>query len=80
MIVEALQIFLKIFSIVDSDKWRTRFEEFLHHDTMPLPSSVLTPKLELKHLPIELKYAFLNQVETFPMVISSQLDQTQEEN
>jgi hypothetical protein len=45
---------------------------------MPVPSSVEAPKLELKPLPVELKYAFLGQEETFPVVISSKLNDEQE--
>uniref|UniRef100_A0A2N9H0L4 Reverse transcriptase/retrotransposon-derived protein RNase H-like domain-containing protein n=1 Tax=Fagus sylvatica TaxID=28930 RepID=A0A2N9H0L4_FAGSY len=41
-------------------------------------SSVEAPKLELKPLPVELKYAFLGQEETFPVVISSKLNDEQE--
>ncbi|XP_075669961.1 uncharacterized protein LOC142639702 [Castanea sativa] len=43
-----------------------------------LPSSEQVPKLELKSLPVELKYAFLGTDETFPVVISSKLDSLQE--
>ena len=45
---------------------------------MLVPSSVEAPKLELKPLPVELKYAFLGQEETFPMVISSKLNDEKE--
>ncbi|XP_038989072.1 uncharacterized protein LOC120112931 [Phoenix dactylifera] len=41
----------------------------------PLPSSVQAPKLELKPLPSELKYAYLGHEETFPVIISSQFEQ-----
>ena len=34
--------------LLDTDKWRTRFEELPPRDTIPIPSSVQTPKLELK--------------------------------
>uniref|UniRef100_A0A2N9EYS5 RNA-directed DNA polymerase n=1 Tax=Fagus sylvatica TaxID=28930 RepID=A0A2N9EYS5_FAGSY len=43
-----------------------------------LPSSIEIPKLELKQLPSELKYAFLESGDTFPVVISSKLTVEQE--
>jgi hypothetical protein len=58
--------------------WRPKFEELPPRNIMPVPSSVEAPKLELKPLPIELKYAFLGQEETFPVVISSKLNDEQE--
>ena len=43
-----------------------------------LPSEEKPPKLELKPLPTHLKYAFLGEQDTFPVIISSSLDVTQE--
>jgi len=37
------------------------------------------PKLELKPLPDMLKYAFLGELETLPVIISSHLNKDQEE-
>jgi hypothetical protein len=58
--------------------WRPKFKELPPRNIMPVPSSVEAPKLELKPLPVELKYAFLGQEETFPVVISSKLNDEQE--
>ncbi|WP_375667147.1 hypothetical protein, partial [Bartonella sp. AC326YNZD] len=45
-----------------------------------LPEEEMTPpKLELKELPKHLKYVFLGERETYPVIISSTLTQTQEE-
>ena len=48
------------------------------HAIKLFPSSEQVPKLELKPLLVELKYAFLGTEETFPTVISSKLDSLQE--
>ena len=55
-----------------------KYEELPPHEIKLLPSSEQVPKLELKPLLVELKYAFLGTDETFPMVISSKLDSLQE--
>ena len=55
-----------------------KYEELPHREIKLLPSSEQVPKLELKPLPVELKYAFLGTDETFLMVISSKLDSLQE--
>lgn len=44
-----------------------------------LPSSILPPKLELKPLPDNLKYAYLGDNGTLPVIISSALTLDQEE-
>ena len=45
-----------------------------------IPSIAKPPKLELKQLPSHLKYAYLGKEDTLPIIISSYLTQTQEEN
>ncbi|XXG77080.1 hypothetical protein AAC387_Pa08g1309 [Persea americana] len=54
------------------------FEELLPTGTLSLPSQVRPPKPELKPLPSHLKYAYLGENETFPVVISTHLDKDQE--
>ena len=44
-----------------------------------LPSRISSPKLELKPLPENLKYAYLGDNETLPIIISSALTLDQEE-
>jgi len=43
-----------------------------------IPSSVQPPKPDLKPLPFNLKYSFLGENETFPVIISSKLNAHQE--
>ena len=45
----------------------------------PLPSLVRAPELELKSLPEHLKYKFLGEGDTLPVIISSKLTEEQEE-
>ena len=48
--------------------WKPRlesFEELPPYDSKSLPSHDSAPKLELKSLPSEVKYAFLRTEETF---------------
>ncbi|XP_047942710.1 uncharacterized protein LOC125189480 [Salvia hispanica] len=44
----------------------------------PLPQEAITPKKELKILSESLKYAYLGEDETFPMIINSHLTEEQE--
>ena len=44
------------------------------------PSSESFPSLELKSLPVHLKYVYLGEQETFPIIIVSYLNDGQEEN
>ena len=43
-----------------------------------MPSTFEAPKLDLKPLPQELKYAFLGEDETYPVIVSSKLNSAQE--
>ena len=61
-----------------NEGWRPRFEELPKSDKKLVPSSEEPPQLELKPLPNGLKYAFLGPGETFPIVISSALNEEQE--
>ncbi len=51
--------------LLDTDRWKSRFEELPIRNNSPLPSSIQAPKLELKPLPSELKYAYLGQKRLF---------------
>ena len=55
-----------------------RFEELGVSRERSVPSIQEPPKLELKQLPIHLKYAFLGEQETLPIIISAKLSQEQE--
>ncbi|VFQ90151.1 unnamed protein product [Cuscuta campestris] len=54
--------------------------ELLENRPKLAPSLVSPPKLELKDLPDDLKYAFLGPDQTLPVIISSALTKNQEEN
>lgn len=58
-------------------KWPPTFET-LPPQVPPKPSNVEVPELELKPLPAGLKHAFLGPNDTFPVVISSELNSSQE--
>ena len=57
-----------------TSKWTPTFEELPPQGIKSVPSSEQVPKLDLKPLPSELKYAFLGPNDTYPVVISSKLD------
>ena len=63
---------------LEASNWKLKYEELPPREIKLLPSSEQVPELELKPLPVELKYVFLGTDETFPMVISSKLDSLQE--
>jgi hypothetical protein len=58
--------------------WAPKFEEISPSGTKPPSSDVIPPKPELKPLPSDLKYAFLGEDESYPVVISSKLTDLQE--
>ena len=64
--------------VLEVNGWTPKFEPFPPNEDKALPSEERPPKLELKPLPTHLKYAFLGEEETFPVIISSCLDLTQE--
>ena len=61
-----------------NEGWRPCFEELPKSDKMHVPSSEEAAQLEFKPLPNGLKYAYLGPGETFPVVISSALNEEQE--
>ncbi|GFS36375.1 hypothetical protein Acr_00g0045610 [Actinidia rufa] len=76
--VEYLYSLLDVADLCEVNGWAPRFEELPPIEEKILPSNVQTPKLELKPFPFTLKYAFLGKDETFPVVISSSLEESQE--
>lgn len=64
-------------------KKKMRFDVLKLKLSMPnkklIPSIVLVPELELKILPEHLKYAYLGEKETFPVIISTKLTTKEEE-
>ncbi|KAL0290672.1 UNVERIFIED_CONTAM: hypothetical protein Scaly_2661300 [Sesamum calycinum] len=55
------------------------FIELLHSRTKLFPSILQTPTLELKELSKHLKYAFLGENDTLPVIISNKLSTLEEE-
>ena len=64
--------------VLEVNGWTPKFEPLPPNEDKALPSEERPPKLELKPLPTHLKYEFLGEEETFPVIISSCLDLTQE--
>ncbi|XP_012487845.1 uncharacterized protein LOC105801055 [Gossypium raimondii] len=65
---------------LDSPKL-TRFKPILPNLTvigMQVPSLILPPKLELKELPENLKYIYLGENQTLPLIVSNALTESQE--
>ena len=58
--------------------WKEHFESLPPKLKLAVPSNLQFPDLELKELLKELKYLFLGEGETFPVIISSTLDESQE--
>ena len=56
---------LNSLQVLEVSGWKPKFEELPLRDKLPTPSSIQAPKLELKKLPTELKYAFWVMVKLF---------------
>jgi len=61
-----------------ASNWRPQIEELPSQSIESIPSSVQPPKPDLKPLPFNLKYLFLGENDTFPVIISSKLNSHQE--
>ncbi|XP_050379793.1 uncharacterized protein LOC126797163 [Argentina anserina] len=75
-------IFPADFYVIDMEPTEADDKEvpiLLGRPFMRLPSVVQAPKLDLKVLPDHLKYAFLGENDTLPVIISSALNEEQEE-
>src|ERR1700743_1374569 len=59
-------------------RWIPTFEELPYRENKIFSSDEQKPNLELKPLPSHLKYTYLGEGETFPVVISSTLNREQE--
>ena len=76
--LEFLHSIIKHNEVMEANGWVLRFEKFSLIEDRVLPSEEKPPKLELKPLPLHLKYAFLGVEDTFPVIISSSLELDQE--
>ncbi|XP_062075563.1 uncharacterized protein LOC133779641 [Humulus lupulus] len=66
--------------IKSSEPWKhKKFEELGEGPERPLPSILKPPVLELKVLPDHLRYAYLREKETLPVIVSSFLSEVEEE-
>ena len=75
---EFLRSIIEHNDVLEVNGWTPKFEPLPPNEDKALPSEERPPKLEPKPLPTHLKYAFLGEEETFPVIISSSLDLTQE--
>jgi hypothetical protein len=75
--LDTVNAFLDATPTIETNRWKPCFEELPTFSKL-LPSSVQAPKLDLKPLPSDLKYAYLGQDENFHVVISAQLNEEQE--
>ncbi|GMP33965.1 hypothetical protein CsSME_00007052 [Camellia sinensis var. sinensis] len=78
-LIKKVNALLNFFSTPDFPPWKARFKS-LHSLSRELviPSLVIPLTLELKPLPIILKYAFLGPNDTLPVIIASDLIAEQE--
>ncbi|XP_022869740.1 uncharacterized protein LOC111389116 [Olea europaea var. sylvestris] len=58
---------------------KRHFEELGMGNTKPLPSVQQPPVLELKQLPPHLRYAYLGELDTLPVIISNTVSEMEEE-
>ena len=76
--IESNYFFFDSSQVQENKYWRLRFEELPPRISKSIPLNIQPPKLELKPLLTDLKYSFLGENETFPIIISSKLDTLQE--
>ena len=76
--LEYLHSIIKLSEVMEANGWAPRFEKLPPIEDRVLPSEEKSPKLELKPLPLHLKYAFLGVEDTFSVIISSFLEPDQE--
>ncbi|XP_062119051.1 uncharacterized protein LOC133832763 [Humulus lupulus] len=75
---EAVMSYLKW--ITSAEPWKhKKFEELGAGPDRPLPSILKPPVLELNVLPDHLRYAYLGEKETLPVIVSSFLSEVEEE-
>ena len=75
---EFLHSIIEHSEVLEAHGWAPKFETLPPIEDRVLPSEERPPKLELKPLPLHLKYAFLGVEETFSVIISSSLESDQE--
>ncbi|XP_058216596.1 uncharacterized protein LOC131327445 [Rhododendron vialii] len=76
--IEQVNALLDNAPLMSIDEWQPKVNPLSLSTSPALPSIVEPPKLELKPLPNTLKYKFLGLCESLPVIIASDLDDTQE--
>ncbi|XP_057503550.1 uncharacterized protein LOC130787104 [Actinidia eriantha] len=76
--VEHIYSLINVEEVQEIQGWMPKFENLPLITERALPSNVQPPKLELKLLPYTLKYTYLGADGTFPVIISSSLNESQE--
>jgi len=76
--IEEVNALLDYVPIMNTNLWKPKVEPFPMSTSVPVLLISEPPKLELKPLPNMLKYAFLGDSQTLPVIISSHLDAYQE--
>ncbi|CAL9029528.1 unnamed protein product [Prunus brigantina] len=70
--------FLEAMKLRPPGRWR-KFEELGVTTSKPQPSVITAPTLTLKPLPSPLRYAYLGNSETLPVIIAANLSKLEEE-
>jgi hypothetical protein len=73
--IQEMDAILEMMPVLENKRWRAPIEPLPENENKALPSNIKAPKLDLKPLPSELKYVYLGRDETYPVVISSHLDE-----
>ncbi|GFZ19913.1 hypothetical protein Acr_28g0006180 [Actinidia rufa] len=76
--VEHIYYLINVEEVQEIQGWIPKFENLPPITERALPSNIQPPKLELKPLPSTLKYTYLGADGTFPVIISSSLNESQE--
>ena len=76
--IEEINTLLDSVPIMNTNLWKNKVEPLPMSTVVPISSINESPKLELRPIPDTLKYAFLGDWKTLPVIISSQLDEDQE--
>jgi len=75
--IEEVNALLDSVPVMYNTPWNPKVEPLPVSTSIPVPSIIEPPKLELKALPDTFKYAFLGESETLPTIIFTRLDKDQ---
>uniref|UniRef100_A0A2N9FDC3 Uncharacterized protein n=1 Tax=Fagus sylvatica TaxID=28930 RepID=A0A2N9FDC3_FAGSY len=77
--IEQVNALLDSALVMSTDRWQPKAISLTLSSSPSFPSVVEPPKLDLKPLPDTLKYNFLGPSESLPVIITSDLDDAQEQ-